>query len=163
MPPFVSMPWKAYHPAAPGGEAPGQHGGWMGSAYDSLLLTGDLNQPEWRPQGLGLPADMTVDRLSSRMELLRVLDAQRDALEQAHQTSAFHHHQARALGWVGSEKVRQAFDLSRESEATRERYGRNIHGQCVLMARRLVEHGVPLVSVNWHNDGRNFWIRTAIL
>ena len=157
MPPFVSMPWKAYHPAAPGGEAPGQHGGWMGSAYDSLLLTGDLNLPAWQPQGLGLPADMSVDRLSSRVELLRVLDAQRGALEQANQTSAFRHHQARALGWVGSEKVRQAFDLSRESDTTRERYGRNIHGQCVLMARRLVEHGVPLVSVNWHNDGKNFW------
>ena len=39
----------------------------------------------------------------------------------------------------------------------RDRYGRNIHGQCVLLARRLVEHGVPLVSVNWHNDGHNFW------
>lgn len=58
---------------------------------------------------------------------------------------------------IGSGNVRQAFDLSQESNATRERYGRNIHGQCVLMARRLVEHGVPLVSVNWHNDGKNFW------
>ncbi len=157
MPPFVSMPWKAYHPAAPGGEAPGQHGGWIGAAYDSMLLTGDLNHPQWRPQGLGLPAEMTVDRLSSRVELLRLLDAQRAGLERAAQAEAYHQHQSRALGWVGSEKVRQAFDLNRESEATRERYGRNIHGQCVLMARRLVEHGVPLVSVNWHNDGQNFW------
>ena len=157
MPPFVSMPWKAFHPAAPGGEAPGQHGGWLGSAYDSMLLTGDLNLPDWRPQGLGLPADISLDRLSSRVELLRLMDSQRQTLEQASQTSSFHAHQSRALRWVGSEKVREAFDLSRESEATRERYGRNIHGQCVLMARRLVEHGVPLVSVNWHNDGRNFW------
>ena len=39
----------------------------------------------------------------------------------------------------------------------RERYGRNIHGQGVLLARRLIEHGVPMVSVNWHNDGKNFW------
>jgi uncharacterized protein (DUF1501 family) len=53
--------------------------------------------------------------------------------------------------------VRSAFDLTQESDSTRERYGRNIHGQSVLMARRLVEHGVPLVSVNWHNDGKNFW------
>lgn len=157
MPPFVSMPWKAYHPAAPGGEAPGQHGGWLGSAYDSMLLTGDMNHPDWRPQGIGLPADMTVDRLSSRVELLRMLDAQRGALEQATQANTFHNHQSRALRWVGSEKVRQAFDLSRESDATRERYGRNTHGQCVLLARRLVEQGVPLVSVNWHNDGRSFW------
>jgi uncharacterized protein (DUF1501 family) len=39
----------------------------------------------------------------------------------------------------------------------RDRYGRNIHGQCVLLARRLVEHGVPIVNVNWHNDGKSFW------
>jgi uncharacterized protein (DUF1501 family) len=58
---------------------------------------------------------------------------------------------------LGSANVRNAFDLNQESAATRDRYGRNIHGQCVLMARRLVEHGVPLVSVNWHNDGKNFW------
>ena len=66
-------------------------------------------------------------------------------------------HQSRAMEMIGSGNVRQAFDLSQESDATRERYGRNVHGQCVLMARRLVEHGVPLVSVNWHNDGKNFW------
>ena len=117
MPPFVSMPWKAFHPAAPGGEAPGQHGGWLGSAYDSMLLTGDLNLPDWRPQGLGLPADISLDRLSSRVELLRLMDSQRQTLEQASQTSSFHAHQSRALRWVGSEKVREAFDLSRESEA----------------------------------------------
>jgi uncharacterized protein (DUF1501 family) len=44
-----------------------------------------------------------------------------------------------------------------ESPATRDRYGRNTHGQCVLLARRLLDHGVPVVSVNWHNDGHNFW------
>ena len=54
-------------------------------------------------------------------------------------------------------KEAKAFDLSQEPAAVRDRYGRNIHGQCVLMARRLVEHGVSLVSVNWHNDGHNFW------
>ena len=44
-----------------------------------------------------------------------------------------------------------------ESPAVRDRYGRNIHGQSVLLARRLSEVDVPLVTVNWHNDGRNFW------
>ncbi len=157
MPSFVAMPWKAYHPAAPGGEAPGQHGGWLGSAYDGMLLEGDLNAPDWQPQGLSLPADIGLDRLESRVELLRMLDAQRQDLQHSLQTTAYGHHQSRALQMLSSGNVRQAFDLSQESDATRERYGRNQHGQCVLMARRLVEHGVPLVSVNWHNDGRNFW------
>lgn len=157
LPSFVSMPWKAYHPAAPGGEAPGQHGGWMGSAYDGMLLKGDPNDPAWRPQGLSLPADIQLERLQSRVELLRILDTQRASLHRSLETTAFGDHQSRAIEMVGSEKVRSAFDLSQESDATREKYGRNIHGQCVLMARRLIEHGVPLVSVNWHNDGKNFW------
>ncbi|WP_437186902.1 DUF1501 domain-containing protein [Planctomicrobium sp. SH668] len=157
LPSFVAMPWKAFHPAAPGGEAPGQHGGWMGSAYDGMLLTGDPNQPAWQPQGLSLPADIQMERLQSRVELLRMLDAQRSTLHRSLETTAFGNHQSRAMEMVGSEQVRSAFDLSQESDAMRERYGRNIHGQCVLMARRLVEHGVPLVSVNWHNDGMNFW------
>ena len=79
IPAFVAMPWKALHPAAPGGESPGQHGGWLGSAYDGMLLQGDLNHPDWRPQGLGLPAEMTLDHMSSRVELLRKLDGHRGA------------------------------------------------------------------------------------
>ncbi|MCA9181713.1 MAG: DUF1501 domain-containing protein [Planctomycetales bacterium] len=157
MPSFVAMPWKAYHPSAPGGEAPGQHGGWLGSAYDGMLLQGDLNAADWQPQGLSLPADIGLDRLESRVELLRMLDAQRATLQQSLQSVTYGHHQSRALQLLTSKDVRQAFDLSQENDATRERYGRNQHGQCVLMARRLVERGVPLVSVNWHNDGRNFW------
>jgi hypothetical protein len=157
IPSFVSMPWKALHPAAPGGEAPGQHGGWLGSAYDGMLLSGDLNHPDWRPQGLALPGDVSLDRLQSRVALLRNLDAQRAAFDRATAASAYRNHQSRVIEMLGSSQVRTAFDLSQESDATRERYGRNIHGQCVLMARRLVEHGVPLVSVNWHNDGKNFW------
>lgn len=157
IPSFVAMPWKAFHPAAPGGEAPGQHGGWLGAAYDGMLLTGDLNDPTWHPQGLSLPSDISLGRLESRTELLKLLDAQRMKVHRSLETTSFGSHQSRALEMIGSGSVRSAFDLSCESEATRERYGRNIHGQCVLMARRLVEHGVPLVSVNWHNDGQNFW------
>lgn len=157
LPSFVAMPWKALHPAAPGGVAPGQHGGWLGSAYDGMLLEGDLADPGWRPRGLSLPADMNLAELESRVALLQTLDRQRSALHQSLEASSFGSHQARAMEMIASADVRSAFDLSQESDATRERYGRTIHGQCVLMARRLVEHGVSLVSVNWHNDGKNFW------
>lgn len=156
MPEFVAMPWKAFHPAAPGGEAPGQHGGWLGSAYDGMLLTGDPNRPDWQPRGLSLPAEVDLDRLGSRTELLKCLDAQRLQFEsQVH--ANFQGHRESAMRLLNSTKVRDAFDLAKESTATRDRYGRNIHGQCVLLARRLVEYGVPLVTVNWHNDGKNFW------
>jgi uncharacterized protein (DUF1501 family) len=122
-----------------------------------MLLTGDLNHPDWRAQGLSLPNDITLDRLESRVELMRLFDAQRALSSNAVSVASFREQQSQAFQMLQSNDVRAAFDLTRETPATRERYGRNLHGQCVLMARRLVEHGVPLVSVNWHNDGRNFW------
>jgi len=157
LPSFVAMPWKAFHPAAPGGEAPGQHGGWLGPSYSGAMLGGDLNQPDWKPQAFSLPSDMTLDRLESRSHLLKTLESQQSAFDRAAQSGILSHQQIQAFEMLSSPKVKQAFDLSQESAQTRDRYGRNIHGQCVLMARRLVEHGVSLVSVNWHNDGQNFW------
>src|SRR5204862_6692653 len=59
----------------------------------------------------------------------------------------------RAFVLLGARGVADAFDLSREPDRVRDRYGRNIHGQAVLRARRLVEAGVPLVTVYWQNDG----------
>ena len=157
MPSFVAMPWRALHPAAPGGEAPGQHGGWLGPAYDGMLLTGDPNLPDWKPQGLSLPADIGIERLESRTQLRKILASQQAAFEQSLGSNVFSSYQTQAMEMLFSPKVQQAFDLNKESSETRDRYGRNIHGQCVLMARRLVEHGVSMVSVNWHNDGKNFW------
>jgi hypothetical protein len=65
--------------------------------------------------------------------------------------------QGRALDALVSAEARGAFQIDREDPKIRDRYGRNIHGQCLLLARRLVEAGVGLVTVNWHDDGRNFW------
>jgi hypothetical protein len=153
LPPFVTLPWKAYHPAAPGGQAPGQHGGFLGRKYDPLLVTGDPNQPDWRVEALSLADGISYDRINSRQALLGAIDDQRAAL----QTADVKGLKERAFNLLASQAARNAFDLSQEPDAVRDRYGRNIHGQCVLMARRLIEHGVPLVNVNWHNDGRNFW------
>ena len=58
---------------------------------------------------------------------------------------------------VSSKEAAAAFDVEREDARVRDRYGRHIHGNCLLLARRLVEAGVPLVTVNWHDDGQNVW------
>ena len=58
---------------------------------------------------------------------------------------------------LASAEARGAFRLDGEDPKTRDRYGRHIHGQCLLLARRLVEAGVGLVTVNWHDDHSNFW------
>jgi hypothetical protein len=157
LPSFVTLPWLAYHPAAPGGKAPGQNGGWLGKSHAPMLLTGDPNAADWKVDQLTLADSITAARLDHRRELLRHIDRQRAALGELPAAVDMTGHQEKAFGLLTSGEARAAFDLTAEPDKTRERYGRNIHGQCVLLARRLVEHGVPLVSVNWHNDGHNFW------
>ena len=64
---------------------------------------------------------------------------------------------AEGAGWPGVRRGSRGVCNRREEPKLRDRYGRNIHGQCLLLARRLVEAGVGLVTVNWHDDGQNFW------
>jgi uncharacterized protein (DUF1501 family) len=157
LPSFVMLPWKAYHPAAPGGVAPGQHGGWLGSNYDPMLVEGDPNAPNWQVPALQLQDGTTERLLADRHALLEALDSQRAALNNAAAAERMSADQAKAAALLSSSAVRKAFDLSDEPAKMRDGYGRNIHGQCVLLARRLVERGVPIVNVNWHNDGQSFW------
>ncbi len=157
LPPSVTIPWIVSHPAAPGGRAPGQNGGWLGKSYDPFVVGGDPNEKDWRVKELGLLAGLSIDRLQGRQQLLSNLDHQRATLERTAEAGELSILQQKAFSLLASPQARAAFDLSKEPDGVRDRYGRNKHGQCVLMARRLVEHGVSLVTVNWHNDGRNFW------
>ena len=156
MPSSVTMPWKTFHPAAPGGESPGQSAGWLGPSADPMLVTGDPSQPNWSVPALELLDGLDTLRLDHRRALLASIDRQQQAMAEL-STLGMTSQQEQAFRLLSSNQVRKAFDLNAEDSATRDRYGRNIHGQCVLMARRLLEHGVPFVSVNWHNDGQNFW------
>lgn len=157
LPPFVTLPWLAYHPAAPGGRAPGQHGGWLGRSYDPLLIEGDPNTSGWEVPALKLVDGVSTDRLGRRRSLLAEISAQQAALERLATLRTYDVRQQHAYGLLTSSEVRTAFDLAAEPDEVRDRYGRNTHGQCVLLARRLLEHGVPFVSVNWHQDANPFW------
>lgn len=157
IPACISMPWIVSHPAAPGGQAPGQHAGWLGHSHDPFLVTGDPNQPGWKVPGLTLIDGQSPSRLGSRQALLASLNAHRRQFEQMGIVEQQSAQQQRAFSLLTSAAARGAFDIEQESAATRDRYGRHIHGQCVLLARRLIDHGVPFVTVNWHNDGQNFW------
>ncbi|MFO0919707.1 MAG: DUF1501 domain-containing protein [Planctomycetaceae bacterium] len=157
LPAAIAMPWIVSHPAAPGGKAPGQHAGWLGHAHDPFLVTGDPNQPGWKVPGLSLIDGQSPDRLASRHTLLETINRQRRQFEQTGIADQLGTQQEQAFRLLTSATVRGAFDLEQETPETRDRYGRHIHGQCVLLARRLIDHGVPFVTVNWHNDGHNFW------
>ncbi len=152
LPACVTMPWTVAHPAAPGGRAPGQNAGWLGKAHDPFRIEGDPNTPGFRVAGLSLPEGVDRARFDRRRELL--------ALQADHPGSAppaWDTYQARALDALASARARAAFNIEKEPPQLRDKYGRHIHGQCLLLARRLVEFGVPLVTVNWHDDGQNFW------
>ncbi|HEY1065045.1 MAG TPA: DUF1501 domain-containing protein, partial [Pirellulales bacterium] len=112
---------------------------------------------DWRIPELTLSADVSADRLAGRRGLLSLIDQQRQGLAATAAGKAVNGFQEQAFSLLAGESAREAFDLGREKVEVRERYGRNLHGQCVLLARRLVERGVPVVNINWHNDGKNFW------
>ena len=151
MPTAVTLPWAVSHPAAPGGTAPGQNGGWFGPAFDPFLVTGNPNSPDFRVAGLTGPTDVPAERLGARAGLLEHLERANTGGE-AHASL-----RRKALDLLGSPVVSKAFDLSNESAATRDRYGRHSHGQSCLLARRLVEAGSRLVTVNFPDDGQAFW------
>lgn len=153
MPAFVTLPWFVNHPAAPGGTAPGQNAGWLGQGYDPFLVTGDPNAANWRVSGLDLITGVDAGRVDARRALLDQLDEQSPLAGAAQYASM----RSRAFDMLTSRRVHDAFRLDAEPAALRDRYGRHIHGQCLLLARRLIEAGVGLVCVNWHQDGQNFW------
>jgi hypothetical protein len=151
IPPAVTLPWAVAHPAAPGGTAPGQNGGWLGSGYDPFLVTGNPNLTSFAVDGLRTPGDVSADRLKGRAELSRHLDRTGGLGD------GYSDVQGKALDLLLAPAVSTAFDLSRESVAIRDKYGRHPYGQSCLLARRLVEAGTRLVTVNWPDDGHNFW------
>jgi uncharacterized protein (DUF1501 family) len=91
-------------------------------------------------------------RLDDRRSLLATIDTQRRVTDQVPAVTDFDRYHENAFALLTSPAARRAFDLSREGDRTRDRYGRNHFGQALLLARRLVEAGVALVTVNWARD-----------
>ena len=151
IPAAVTLPWAVSHPSAPGGMAHGQNGGWLGAGYDPFLVSGDPNSPKFAIAGLTAANDLPRDRLRGRGELCRLLD------RTGGPTGAHADLRTKALDLLVAPGVSAAFDLSQEAAKVRDRYGRHTHGQSCLLARRLVEAGTKLVTVNWPDDGQSFW------
>src|SRR6185369_5767981 len=90
------------------------------------------------------------DRAGPRQTLRHEVD--RSTLQQSAPMQSFDRFYERAFSLVGSAAARRAFDLGQEAPVTRDRYGWSPFGQASLLARRLVEAGVPLVTVNWQRN-----------
>jgi hypothetical protein len=135
----------------------GTHAGFLGSLHDSVELGQVYNHVEVGPRPdeaksmtpLTLPDDITAARLQARRGLLDLLESQDRMLQKNAVTSAYSSVYEDAYSLINSTAARNALNLELESAAVRDRYGRNEYGESFLTARRLVEAGVRLVTVNW--------------
>lgn len=128
---------------------PGQTAGVLGRQFDPWLITCDPSLPDFQIPDLSLPTEITGGRFDARRQLLTRLDAARQQLDLAAGSGRFSHHSRQAFDLLSGTAARRAFEISQESDAARDRYGRNRFGQSMLLSRRLVEAGVSLVQVNW--------------
>lgn len=133
--------------------APGQYGGVLGKRYDPFVIgnvmVGDLAVPGLQPQ-----PELPPVRLRSRETLLTALDRYQRELAERPAALEAGGLQQQAFEMLERPATREAFELAREPDALRDRYGRNRSGQACLLARRLVEAGVPLVTVIWNHNNR---------
>jgi hypothetical protein len=140
----------------------GPFGGFLGARLDPVCTrvgrTGErLFQPNgvrpdtlsFAPAGIEPGPGVTLDQLSRRADLLRQFDEHRAAVLRSPVTEKLDSSRRQALELVTSDRFRKALDLSAEPTALRDRYGWNLFGQSVLLSRRLVEAGVPLVTAIW--------------
>jgi hypothetical protein len=154
LPPFVSMRPKLENSVPRFVEqSRGQFAGWLGPLHDPMTIDADPNRPDYKIGELTPHPEIPPERLAARRALRRELD--RRLREGSAATAALDANEERAYQLLtAAASERGAFELAEETPRLRERYGLNPHGQSVLQARRLVERGVPLVTVFWPNDGQ---------
>jgi hypothetical protein len=150
----------------------GPWAGFLGQRYDPLCseCTAYLDRPQASGRsddmqrvrgeilfrGTELPAGMTVDRLQTRRSLLAQVDQQLRSLESQPQLQGHARTQRLAYDLITSRPVREAFALEQEPARVRDRYGRSLFGNALLLGRRLVERGVRFVNVSWDNMRERF-------
>jgi hypothetical protein len=150
LPSAITLPQKE---GAPEYTRPGQFGARLGIEYDPVFVDGSRERPfEFTVPALALHGDTTPARLAARRELLAAIDCAQRVVEQAGEVGDYRKHQLKAFSLLVSQQTKAAFDIQAEPPALRERYGATITGTSMLMARRLVEAGVPFVTVFWKSD-----------
>jgi hypothetical protein len=151
----------------------GPYGGYLGSAYDPLFSAcdpafsgtladaGDFYNADKAPMGdprlPDLSGGLTLDALDRRRSLLAQLDDSARRLGRSAEASRLTRQQAKAFDLLLSKAAREAFDVSREHPALRQRYGRDLFGSSTLLARRLVEAGVSYVAVHTEAKPNGHW------
>ncbi len=126
----------------------GQTGGFLGRRWDPDRFVGDPSLPNYHVEGLRV-TDIAPLRLSRRISLLEQVERHFKAAERDRSVATFDTFQGQAFDLLTSGRVQRAFAIQEEPDKVRDRYTRTQWGQCLLLARRLIETGVRLVHVNW--------------
>jgi Protein of unknown function (DUF1501) len=156
MPPYVAVPHlrggtdNLFHYAA-----------YLGGYSTPFVADSDPNDPSFRVKNLKLPGNISLDRLQDRRRVLESIDSLRR--ETDHKSADLDAYYRRAFDMLTGQAVTTAFDIASENPLTRDRYGRHTFGQSALLARRLVEAGVPFVTVNcvpWDHHGTKPQLKT---
>ena len=141
-----------------------QKGQFLGPEFDPMLV-GNPNDKDFQVLDLSLPKTLTREHLEDRRTFLNLVDGYYRTKVQTAEHAKMDRFSQQALEMITAPEVRQAFDLSQESEKTRDAYGRTSFGQSLLLARRLVESGSRFITAAGHdlngwdthsdNDSRN--------
>ena len=137
-------------PAYVGVDPPTEYNGpaYLGDAYSPFSVTGDPNAPSFSVPNIGLSDTGEVRHLQRRSSLRQNLDTLQRAFDRAGELQALDEFETQAMTLLTNPKTKEAFDLSKEDDRTRDRYGRNRWGQQLLLARRLVEAGVEVLTTS---------------
>ncbi len=122
---------------------------YLGPAYEPFQVTGDPSSPTFTVPNIGVGQDGDLQRLKARTNLKQSFERLKRDLGANPMMEALDRFEQQALNLLTSPTAREAFDLTRESDATRDRYGRHRWGQQCLLARRLVEAGVDVVTTEF--------------
>ena len=150
LPTFVSLP--EIIATTNGAITPGQGGGLIGRQFDPFRITEHPDREEFSIDALKLPEAVNLDRMTARRDLLTQVDNVRRLADRSKQAGTLSSFYQKALDMVLAPQVRNAFDLGQVSQDERFRYGYHTFGQSVLLAKRLSEAGVQLVTVYWHRE-----------
>lgn len=174
LPPAVILPFQLTHRT--GRVIPGQFAGQMGRSHNPWIIRSahdcgtavygacpDCFRHDRRPHrhptnnifqapNLSLPEGLSLERLQNRLSLVDTLDQQRRFLEQQANVQELTRQRQQAISLLADRRTQRAFDVTRAPERVQDRYGKNLFGYSLLMARRLVEAGVNMVQVNLGNN-----------
>jgi hypothetical protein len=148
LPPHVQLP--AVINDGDGLPVPGQGAGILGDRHEPFRVLGNLTRKEFQVPSFALAKGVTRNRLGRRVSLQQAIAQQADYLSNSTEGRVFDTSYDRALSLLQSPKTDAAFDLSQEPDTLREQYGYHHFSQSLILARRLVEAGVPFVTVYWN-------------